>query len=241
MTYDDADSQSRTIRRQLTTRRMPPWKASEDCGIFANDPSLSEKEIATIVRWVEAGSPEGDPRDAPPRRRLAEGWELGTPDLVLEAPEFTPDFSKGDIYQCFVLPTNLETNAWVSAVEVKPGNRAMVHHALLYVEEGIVSRDLDEAAPGSGYPCFGGPRAPVTDSFGEWAPGMQPRFYPPGVARFLPRKSRAALRQGTTLRPCLSAVTRRDSLHSIRAANRAPVTWNSPLDLEGRDRRDLRT
>ena len=194
LSYEDAESQSRSIRRQVASRQMPPWKASEDCGEFSNDPSLSEREIATIVRWVDSGSPEGNPKDAPPAREFSDGWELGTPDLVLDAPEFTPDFSKGDIYQCFVLPTNLDANAWVSAVEVKPGNRAMVHHALLYVEEGIVSKGLEEQAlPGPGYPCFGGPRAPVTDSFGEWAPGMQPRFFPEGVARFLPRKSRIVM------------------------------------------------
>ncbi|MEP6994190.1 MAG: hypothetical protein ABI968_06670 [Acidobacteriota bacterium] len=190
MSYADAESESERIAQQVSSRRMPPWKAGEACGDFTNDPSLSQAEIATIARWVEGGSPEGHPLDAAPPRHFSDGWELGTPDLVLQAPEFSPDFSQGDIYQCFVVPTNLDSNQWVAAVEVKPGNRAMVHHALLYVEEGIASRDLDEAAPGPGYPCFGGPRAPVTDSFGEWAPGMQPRFYPTGVARFLPRKSR---------------------------------------------------
>jgi hypothetical protein len=190
MSYEDAESHGRSIFRQVSSRRMPPWKAGRECQVFANDPSLTLKEIATIVRWVETGAPEGNPEEAPPPRRFPDSWELGTPDLVLKAPVFTPDFSKGDLYQCFVLPTNLETNAWVSAVEVKPGNRTIVHHALLYVEEGIASRDRDADAPGPGYPCFGGPRVSVTDSFGEWAPGMQTRFYPTGIARFLPRKSR---------------------------------------------------
>lgn len=188
--FDDAVLERGAIVREVMTRDMPPWKAGETCGRFANDPSLSKEQIATIVRWVDAGAPEGNPRDAPPPRTFSEGWELGTPDLVLQAPEFTPDFSKGDLYQCFAVPTNLDEDQWVAAVEVKPGNRAMVHHALLYVEEGVRSFDFDEEAPGPGYPCFGGPRAPVTDSFGEWAPGMQPHFYPEGVARFLPRKSR---------------------------------------------------
>jgi hypothetical protein len=92
-----------------------------------------------------------------------------------------------------VLPTHLERSEWVSAVEVRPGNASMMHHALLYVEEGATSVKMDEAAPGPGYPCFGGPRALVTDSFGEWAPGMQPRRYPSGVARFLPRESRIVM------------------------------------------------
>ena len=146
LSYEDAETHARAIRRMVASRQMPPWKASEDCEEFANDPSLSEREIATIVRWVDAGAPEGDPKDAPPARAFADGWELGTPDLVLDAPEFVPDFSKGDLYQCFVLPTNLDANAWISAVEVKPGNRAMVHHALLYVEEGS-SRGTSRSRP----------------------------------------------------------------------------------------------
>lgn len=188
--FGDAEGHAKRIARMVTERRMPPWKARPSDFRFANDPSLSEAEIATIRRWVDAGSPEGDPKTAPPPRAFSDDWELGRPDLILQAPEFSPDFSHGDIYQCFAVPTNLDENRWIAAVEVKPGNRAMVHHALLYIEEGIRSRDFDEEAPGPGYPCFGGPRAPVTDSFGEWAPGMQPHFYPEGVARFLPRKSR---------------------------------------------------
>ncbi len=188
--YAGAAERRRDLSRQVAQRRMPPWKAKPGCERFSNDPSLSEQEIATLVRWAESGAKKGDPRDAPPPLAFSNGWELGEPDLVLKAPVFTPDFSKGDLYQCFVLPTGLEQNAWISAVEVRPGNRAMVHHALLYVEEGIQSREREAEGPGPGYPCFGGARVPVTDSFGEWAPGMQPRFYPPGTARFLPRKSR---------------------------------------------------
>jgi len=191
--YSESAEHADQVARMVDSRRMPPWKAAPGPHDFAGDPTLSWAEREAIVRWARRGAPEGNPSDAPPPRTFTGGWELGEPDLVLKAPRFSPDFSKGDIYQCFVLPTDLDRDAWVSAVEVRPGNRAMMHHALLYVEEGASSLKLDEAAPGPGYPCFGGPRAPVNDSFGEWAPGMQPRRYPGGVARFLPRKSRIVM------------------------------------------------
>jgi hypothetical protein len=191
--YKDAEEHSVQVARMVDSRRMPPWKAAPGPHAFANDPTLTWAEREAIVRWVRRGAPEGGVSDAPPPRTFAQGWELGPPDLVLKAPPFSPDFGKGDVYQCFVLPTNLDRDEWVSAVEVRPGNTKMMHHALLYVEEGATSLGLDEATPGPGYPCFGGPRALVTDSFGEWAPGMQPQRYPPGVARFLPRKSRIVM------------------------------------------------
>ncbi|HEX4439295.1 MAG TPA: hypothetical protein VH854_04440 [Thermoanaerobaculia bacterium] len=191
--YGETLEHAAQVAAMVESRRMPPWKASAGPHPFANDPTLTWAEREALVRWARRGAPEGRPSDAPPPRTFSDGWALGPPDLVLKAPRFTPDFSKGDLYQCFVLPTNLDADAWVSAVEVRPGNAAMMHHALLYVEEGATSLELDETAPGPGYPCFGGPRAPVTDSFGEWAPGMQPRRYPPGVARFLPRKSRIVM------------------------------------------------
>jgi hypothetical protein len=191
--YRDAEEHAAQIARMVQTRRMPPWKAASGPHAFANDPSLSWAERDALVRWARRGAPEGRSADAPPPRTFASGWELGTPDLVLKAPRFSPDFSKGDVYQCFVLPTNLDRDEWISAVEVRPGNARMMHHALLYVEEGATSVKLDDAAPGPGYPCFGGPRALVTDSFGEWAPGMEARQYPPGVARFLPRKARIVM------------------------------------------------
>ena len=191
--YRDAEEHSAQVARMVGSRRMPPWKASSGPHAFANDPTLTWAEREAIVRWVRRGAPEGKTSDAPAAKTFSSGWELGSPDVVLKAPRFSPDFSKGDVYQCFVLPTNLDRDEWVSAVEVRPGNASMMHHALLYVEEGASSLKLDEAAPGPGYPCFGGPRAVVTDSFGEWAPGMQPRRYPPGVARFLPRKSRIVM------------------------------------------------
>jgi len=191
--YGETAEHASQVAAMVDSRRMPPWKAASGPHAFANDPTLTWGEREALVRWARRGAPEGKASDAPPPRTFSDGWELGPPDLVLKAPRFTPDFSKGDLYQCFVLPTNLDHDAWVSAVEVRPGNAAMMHHALLYVEEGATSLKLDAAAPGPGYPCFGGPRAQVTDSFGEWAPGMQPRRYPPGVARFLPRKSRIVM------------------------------------------------
>ena len=116
------------------------------------------------------------------------------PDLTLEMREaYTPDFSNGDVYRCFVLPTDLSEDRYVTATEVAPGNRAMVHHALLYIEEGTASEELIGHDPAGSYPCFGGPRVATNDGMGEWAPGNEPHFFPPGIARLLPKGARVIM------------------------------------------------
>src|SRR5262249_12831618 len=89
LTYEDARPWAAAIKSQVAAREMPPWHVVRNVGIqkFKNDPSLSDDEVATIVRWVESGAPRGDPRDMPPPRRFedAGGWHIGKPDLVVTA------------------------------------------------------------------------------------------------------------------------------------------------------------
>src|SRR5262249_6965392 len=147
-----------------------------------------EKEIATITAWSEAGAPEGDPRDLPPPPKFADDWQIGTPDLIVDVgADFTVPASGDDIYRCFVIPTKLESDQYVTAIEYRPGNRRVVHHLLAYVDTAGKARERDAADPGPGYSCFSGPGEPIHGDLGGWAPGIQPSPLPDGVGRSLPR------------------------------------------------------
>src|SRR5678816_2054007 len=80
LTYQDARPYARAIKEKVASRQMPPWFADKSAGAFANDPSLTDKEIATIARWVDAGAPQGDPGDRPTAPHFTDGWQLGEPD-----------------------------------------------------------------------------------------------------------------------------------------------------------------
>src|SRR5207248_923950 len=121
-------------------------------------------------------------------------WVLGTPDLVVDigtdfaVPARAGENDRGgDIYRCFVIPTRLEKDVYVTAVEYRPGNRRVVHHILAYVDTSGKARERDQADPGPGYACFGGPGEPIQGDLGGWAPGIQPSTLPEGIGRSLPR------------------------------------------------------
>ena len=138
--FKSARPWAKSIRESVATRRMPPWFADPRYGHFANDPRLSEQEIATVTAWVDAGAPEGDPRDLP-RVTLAaaEGWQtpalLGDgrmkgPDIVIDIGEdFRVSPEGDDAYEHFTVPTNFKEGVWIRAAEIRPGNREVVHHA----------------------------------------------------------------------------------------------------------------
>jgi hypothetical protein len=157
-------------------------------------PGDSATEIASIRDWVAAGAPEGDPNDLPPARQWPETWALGAPDVVL-APErsFEVPSSDRDLYHCFVIPTRFAEDRYLSAVEFAPGNRQIVHHVLTYLDTTGASAALDQADPGSGYTCFGGPGFAPTGGIGGWAPGARPEVDPDGVGVLLPAGARVVM------------------------------------------------
>ena len=157
---------------------------------FKDVRTLSEHDIAILAAWAEADAPEGNPADLPPPPKFADDWQLGTPDLVVDiGADFPVPASGDDIYRCFVVPTHLEKDQYVSAVEYRPGNRRVVHHILAFVDTSGKARERDQAEPGPGYTCFGGPGEPIHGGLGGWAPGNQASFLPDGIGRSLPRQS----------------------------------------------------
>jgi peroxiredoxin len=206
LTYKQAVNWASDIKDYTQRRLMPPWKIAEG-GPFHNERKLSDKDLATLAAWVDGNTPEGDPKDAPPPAQFPEGWQLGKPDLVLTVPA---DFQVGpngrDVFRCFVLPTHLTEDRHVVALEVRPGNARIVHHALLFFDtsggarkmeakERVKPRNEDDPHgpadldKGPGYSTRMGIGITPRGGLGGWAPGQMARNLPEGTGILLPKGS----------------------------------------------------
>jgi hypothetical protein len=197
MTYAEAHARAADIKYMTQTRQLPPWKPAQSCGIFDSPRVLSQLDIDTLANWADIGAPEGNPADKPPTLNFEGGWALGQPDMVLQNPQpYTPP-AVGDMYRCFTMPTQLTSEQYVSAIDIKPGDRQSVHHVIAFIDTSGASQALDDADPAPGYKCFGGPGFTITNlnatTLGGWAPGSRPMMLPPEVAFSLPANSRIVL------------------------------------------------
>jgi hypothetical protein len=133
LTYKDARPWAKSMRDEVSDGTMPPWHADAPHGTFLNDRSLTDAEKDVIIKWANGGAPEGDPKDLPALPSYAEGWALGKPDAVFEMSEEYKLPADGTIqYEYFYLPTNFTEPKWVKSIEIRPGNRSVVHHVLVY-------------------------------------------------------------------------------------------------------------
>lgn len=188
-TYEQARKRASDIAAVVADRSMPPWKPAPGVGPkLKHDRSLAPADAAVLVAWAEAGAPQGDAKLLRPPAVYAEGWALGTPDLVLELAEsFAVPASGPDLYRCFLLPTSLPRDVSISAVEYRPGNRRVVHHMMAFIDTGGAGRARDQAEAGPGYTSYSGPGVDVFGDLGGWAAGNEPSHLPEGVGRTLPR------------------------------------------------------
>jgi len=182
--FEDTKNWAETIKESVTERRMPPWFADRSINKFKNDRSLTDAEIDTISRWVDAGCPKGDDRDLPPPRSFSPGWFIGEPDVIFSMPQEYDVPATGVLdYKYFAIPTSFDEDKWVSGVELKAGNPAVVHHILMSVRppgwnpnerprDG--NRVSDEQALGF---------------FAALAPGYIPPQYPSGFGKKIPKGS----------------------------------------------------
>jgi hypothetical protein len=195
LTYENAQIWAEDISRVVSQKIMPPWKPVEGYGEFKDSYNLSEDERNTIVAWVAAGAPEGDAADAPEPRVPTGEWQLGQHDMIVEMKEaFTPPRGR-DVYRCFVVTNPLDEPLYVSAVDVLPGNRQIVHHVIMFIDERGEAQKMDDAEEGPGYTCFGGPGFDLSLSsmLGAWAPGTLPKKLPEGVAVQIPKGGRLVM------------------------------------------------
>ncbi|MGD9720096.1 MAG: redoxin domain-containing protein [Pirellulales bacterium] len=174
-TYEDALGWGATIREVVDQGRMPPWFADPAVGHFQNDPRLSDEEKQQIRQWVTDGCPQGDPKDLPAPRVFAKGWNIPEPDLVLkmsERPFRVPAEGVVD-YQHFVIDPGFKEDKWMIACEARPGNRQVVHHILVFLQQ-----------PGGELELLRG------SLLAAYAPGSPPRVTDPGMAKHIPAGSK---------------------------------------------------
>jgi hypothetical protein len=234
-TYEQARKRADDIASVAEDRVMPPWKPVPGVGLkFKHDRSLSSSEIATLAAWAAAGAPLGDPADLPPPANFPDDWALGTPDLVIETAEDFPIPASGpDIYRCFVIPTDLPRDVYISAIEYRPGNRRVVHHMLSYVDLTGEGRKRDAKDPGPGYECFSGPEVEVHGDLGGWAPGNEPSRLPEGIGRSLPKGSDVIIQ--VHYHPSGKPETDRSriGLHFARKPVKQILHWSAAVNVDG--------
>lgn len=197
--YKQAARWADACLEEVQAKKMPPWKP-ETNDLLTGARTLPPGAIKVLEAWVEQGMPEGNPADAPPPAKFADGWTLGEPDLVLEVPaEMTVGATGRDLFRVVVLPTNLPEDRYIAAMEVKPGNARVVHHTLQMIDTTGQARKLQAAAqekarpgdadrgPGYTVPMGWGFLPNPANMLGGWAPGLLPKRLPDGIGQLLPK------------------------------------------------------
>ena len=170
---------------QVTTRRfMPPWNVEPGIGPFQGQRPLSDAELALLQAWVAADTPEGNPTDTPALPSFADGWLLGTPDLIVTLPEpFVLQAEPTDSFRIFALPIPVTTRTYVRGIEFHPGNPRVVHHANLRIDRTAASRQRDAQDPLPGYDGLTPRSAEYPDGhFLGWTPGQVAPLVAPDLA-----------------------------------------------------------
>ncbi len=194
VTYAQVRPWAKAIREEVSERRMPPWHADPAIGHFSNDARLSAAELAKIVAWVDGGAREGDRARTPKPPRFADEWNIGKPDEELAMPKAFEVPAQGDLdLQYFVVNPAHAEDRYITAAEIRPGARDVVHHATVYV----IPPQGGSLPP---RPPYGGacdkpvpePRsgARARDYLFSWSPGSPPFAAPDGAGRWLPAGAR---------------------------------------------------
>jgi hypothetical protein len=198
LTYEQARPWAKAMKEAVLLKKMPPWFADPHYGQFANDKSLSQKEIDTLVAWADAAAPEGDPKDLPAMVNFIEGWRIPRPDVVFEMPNDFNIQAAGTIeYQYVIVPTGFTSDKWVRFAEARPGNRVLVHHIIAFIREPD-SKWLKDAKPGVPFVPEKRKKDKKKDHDGDddgggfsgdaiagYAPGMFPMQLQPGQAKLI--------------------------------------------------------
>ncbi|WP_395141197.1 redoxin family protein [Armatimonas sp.] len=185
--YAEVKKRAAQIALVVDRRIMPPWKLDSH-GEFQGERRLTDREISTIKQWVAEGAAQGRQSDLPPAPTFPTTWALGKPDLLLQPATDYHLASEGrDVYRCFVIPTHFDEDRYVSAIDINPGNRAVVHHVLVYLDTEGRARKMDSKESEPGYSTGGGIGFLPSGMLGGWAPGAMPTHLPKETGILLPK------------------------------------------------------
>jgi len=152
LNYADAKKHAQEIASATESRAMPPWLPAAGYGDFSGEHRLTADEIALIAAWVKDGAPEGPASETPPVPKFTEGWQLGPPDLVVEAMRaFTLPARGPDVFYNFIFSPEIAATKYIRAIEIRPGNTHLIHHANVIVDRARSAR-RQESEPGAGFP-----------------------------------------------------------------------------------------
>jgi hypothetical protein len=190
LTYEQVRPWAKAIKTEVLRGKMPPWPADPHYGKFSNDRSLTKQEIDTLAAWADAPE-EGDKAKAPKPRTWADGWNIQEPDAVIKMPTAFEMPASGEVeYQYIVVPTGFTEDKWVSAVEIRPSDRTVVHHAVIFIREPG-NKWLADAKPGVPYvPTASSPGQRFANTQGQgndvlivYTPGNVPSIWKTGQAK----------------------------------------------------------
>ncbi len=188
LSYDDVAKRGSLIATVTASRLMPPWRAEPASYAYKDSRRLTDAEIATLQAWVKQGMPQGDLSKAPTPPKFPDGWQLGTPDLIVKMPKgFTVPAESADIYTYLRIPLNLPDDKWVQAIELRPSAGKVVHHVLFFADSSEEAKKIEAAEDAGG---VHGASMKFTRSMvplGGVAVGAQPHLLPGGLALKLPK------------------------------------------------------
>ena len=188
LSYEDARRKGKTIGKATASHSMPPWKAEPASYAYRDERRLTEQQIALIQSWVAGGMPEGDSSQRPAPPKFASGWQLGEPDLVIEMPAgFHVPADGPDIYRNIPVQLGLTEDKWITAIDMKPSARAVVHHVLYFADGSGHAHERPSQGAEPGYTGMRAGRQVLP--LGGWAVGAQPQFLPDGLALKVPAGS----------------------------------------------------
>lgn len=201
LAYETTRPYAKSIKASILSKKMPPWFADPHYGKFANDRTLSEADVKTLVAWVDGGAKPGDPANAPKPVEWAEGWLIGKPDVVFEMPTAFDVPASGTIdYQYIRIPTNFTEDKYVQFAEAAPGDRQHVHHIIAFIRDprSPWMKDAPLGVPFVPAPGGEGPAANRQsgasatgigggDMLAGYAPGTIPDTLRPGQAKLIPK------------------------------------------------------
>ncbi len=170
--YQEVRPWAKAIKQAVLKGAMPPWLADPHVGEFSNDRRMPQSDVQKIVAWVDGGAPEGDPVATPPVPHFETGWNIGKPDMTIDIGRNFDVPAEGTVpYQYFVVPSGFTEDKWVEAAEIRPDQRAVIHHVIVFVQDPNARQQQGRREIGSLLVGF--------------APGEQPARFEPGTAKLV--------------------------------------------------------